>query len=156
MKSTVRIVLLISTLLVAACGDEDNAEPPAELTEFNRTHYLALEWSVSTDDDIGPQYLYIEPLLLKDRIVTAGRKGILNVYDLEDGDELAEIKLDIALSGGIGGTEDTWLVGSRNGELIAVSADNNEILWRTAVPSEILARPVVYNRKTVLVRTADG
>jgi outer membrane protein assembly factor BamB len=150
------IALLVSILLLSACGDEDNAEPPAELTEFKRTHYLTLQWSASTDDSIGRQYLFIEPLLLKDRIVTAGRDGTLNVYDLEEGDELAEIELDIPLSGGVGGTEDIWLVGSQNGELIAVSASTEDILWRTAVPSEILARPVVYNRNTVLARTADG
>jgi len=150
------LILLISMLLVAACGDEDNVEPPAELTEFDRTHYLHLEWSASTSDSIAQQYLYIEPLLLEERIVTAGRNGTLNVYDLETGEELAEIELDVALSGGVGGTEDIWLVGSQNGELIAVDANANDILWRTAVPSEILARPVVYSRKVVLVRTADG
>jgi outer membrane protein assembly factor BamB len=60
------------------------------------------------------------------------------------------------LSGGIGGTEDIWLVGSQNGELIAVNGQSGDILWRTIVPSEILARPIVYNRKVVIVRTADG
>ena len=149
-------LLLISAVLVSACGDDDNTEPPAELTEFERTHFLNLQWSVSTDDNIEQQYLFIEPLLLKDRIVTAGRNGTLNVYELDDGDELAKIKLAIPLSGGVGGTEDIWLVGSRNGELIAVSSSSADILWRSRVPSEILARPVVYNRNIVLVRTADG
>jgi outer membrane protein assembly factor BamB len=149
-------LLLMSAALVAACGDDDNTEPPAELTEFERTHYLNLQWSASTDDSIEQQYLFIEPLVLQDRIVTAGRNGTLNVYRLDDGKELDEIKLRIPLSGGVGGTEDTWLVGSRNGELIAVAGSSGDILWRTRVPSEILARPVVYNRNIVLVRTADG
>lgn len=149
-------VLLIGVVLITACGDDDNAEPPAELVEFKASHFLSLEWSASTDDSIEQQYLFIEPLLLRDRIVTAGGKGTLNVYDLEDGDELAEIELDTPLSGGVGGNEDLWLVGSRNGELIAVSSKSNDIVWRTPVPSEILARPVVYNNNTVLVRTADG
>lgn len=156
MKLSRYLLLLISVVLITGCGDDDNAEPPAELTEFKQTHYLAEQWSVSTDDNIEQQYLLIEPLLLKDRIVTAGRNGTLNVYNLEDGDELAEIELDIALSGGVGGNENLWLVGSRNGELIAISAKNNAILWRTQVPSEILARPVIYNNSIVLVRTADG
>ncbi|MGD8934530.1 MAG: outer membrane protein assembly factor BamB [Gammaproteobacteria bacterium] len=156
MKLASYFLLLISIVLLAACGDEDNTEPPAELVEFERTHFLKREWSASTDDSIGQQYLFIEPLLLKERIVTAGRDGTLNVYRLEDGDELAEIELEIPLSGGVGGTEDIWLVGTRNGELIGVSGNSNEILWRTPVPSEILARPVVYNKNTVLVRTADG
>ena len=156
MKLSRYFLLLFSVVLITACGDDDNTEPPAELTEFKQTHYLALQWSVSTDDSIEQQYLFIEPLLLKDRIVTAGRNGTLNAYELKDGDELAEIELDIPLSGGVGGNEDVWLVGSRNGELIAVSADSNDILWRTRVPSEILARPVVYNKSIVLVRTVDG
>jgi outer membrane protein assembly factor BamB len=156
MKLSRYFLLLFSVVLITACGDDDNTEPPAELTEFKQTHYLALKWSVSTDDSIEQQYLFIEPLLLKDRIVTAGRNGTLNAYELEDGDELAEIELDIPLSGGVGGSEDVWLVGSRNGELIAVSANSEDILWRTRVPSEILARPVVYNKNIVLVRTADG
>ena len=149
-------LLLISAVLITACGDDDNTEPPAELTPFENTHYLNLQWSTGTDDSIDAQYLFIEPLLLRDRIVTAGREGTLNVYRLEDGKELAEIKLRIPLSGGVGGTEDIWLVGSRNGELIAVDSSSEDILWRTRVPSEILAPPRVYNRKIVLVRTADG
>jgi len=156
MKLARYFLLLASIALLAACGDEDNTEPPAELVEFDRTHYLHREWSVSTDDEIGQQFLFIEPLQLKERIVTAGRNGTLNAYRLEDGDELAEIELEIPLSGGVGGTEDVWLVGSQNGELIAVSGSSNEVLWRTPVPSEILARPVVYGKNTVLVRTADG
>ena len=155
MKLARYCLLLIGSVLVAACGDDDNTEPPAELTPFEQTHYLNLQWSASTDDSIEQQYLLIEPLLLRDRIVTAGRDGTLNVYALEDGKELAEIKLGIPLSGGVGGTEDVWLVGSRNGELIAVSS-SEDILWRTRVPSEILARPVVYGGKVVIVRTADG
>lgn len=156
MKLARYFLLLASIALLAACGDEDNTEPPAELVEFDRTHYLHREWSVSTDDEIGQQFLFIEPLQLKERIVTAGRNGTLNAYRLEDGDELAEIELEIPLSGGVGGTEDVWLVGSQNGELIAVSGSSHEVLWRTPVPSEILARPVVYGKNTVLVRTADG
>jgi outer membrane protein assembly factor BamB len=156
MKLASYILLLTGMVLLAACGDEDNTEPPAELVEFENTHFLKREWSASTDDSIGQQFLFIEPLLLKERIVTAGRDGTLNVYRLEDGDELAEIELGVPLSGGVGGTENVWLVGSQNGELIAVSGSSNEILWRTPVPSEILARPVVYNKNTILVRTADG
>jgi len=156
MKLARYFLLLASIALLAACGDEDNTEPPAELVEFDRTHYLHREWSVSTDDEIGQQFLFIEPLQLKERIVTAGRNGTLNAYRLEDGDELAEIELEIPLSGGVGGTEDVWLVGSQNGELIAVSGSSHEVLWRTPVPSEILARPVVYGKSTVLARTADG
>ncbi len=149
-------LLLAGIALVSACGDDDNTEPPAELTEFKATHFLNLQWSVGTDDSIEQQYLFIEPLLLKERVVTAGRSGTLNVYRLDDGKELARFKLRIPLSGGVGGTEDTWLVGSRNGELIAVDGSSGDIRWRTRVPSEILARPVVYNRNVVLVRTADG
>lgn len=147
--------LLFSVLLITSCGDDDNSEPPAELTDFKETRHFNKQWSTSTDDSIDQQYLFIEPLLLKDRIVTAGRNGIFNVYKLDNGEKLAKIELDVILSGGIGGNENIWLVGTRNGELIAVSGKDHSILWRTRVPSEILARPIVY-KSMAIVRTSDG
>ena len=148
-------ILLFGVFLISSCGDDDNAEPPAELVKFEPTKFLNYQWGNSTDDAIGQKYLLIEPLLLKEKIVTAGKQGVLNVYSLDKGKELAEIELDEALSGGVGGNENIWLVGTRNGELVAVNGKDHSILWRTRMPSEILARPIIY-RNMAIVRTSDG
>jgi outer membrane protein assembly factor BamB len=149
------IVLLCLIALLSACGDEDNSEPPALLTNFTRTAYLDQQWSAISGDEIGQQFLFIQPLLLDDRILVAGRDGVLTMFDTEHGHELAEIDLDEALSGGIGGNSSKALVTTRDGSVVCIDLGDKKVIWKTRVPSEVLSRPVLYNN-IVLVRTGDG
>lgn len=155
MKIIGSIVLLGFITLLSACGDEDNSEPPALLTNFTRTSWLDQQWSAQTGDEVGQQFLFIEPLLLENRILTAGRDGLLTIFDTETGRELAEIDLDEGLSGGIGGDDKQALLTTRDGQVVSIDLGDNTVNWKTRVPSEVLSRPVLYN-DTVLVRTADG
>jgi len=142
-------------LVLSACGDEDNSEPPAELTRFQASARLELLWSSYADEGVGQQFLSLEPLFLSDKIITAGRDGDVSVVNKADGDILNEIDLGAVLSAGVGGNSDVWLFATREGELIAVDAVTAEISWKVNVPSEILSRPVLY-KNNVLVRTVDG
>jgi outer membrane protein assembly factor BamB len=147
------IVFLAATLV--ACGDEDNSEPPAELTSFTPSAKIRSVWSTKLSEGIKQQFLFIQPLLLDDKIITASRNGLISVVDLQDGSVIDEIDLDRTLSGGVGGNKDIWLIAARNGELIAIDGRTHEPLWIEAVPSEVLARPVVYGGSGY-VRTVDG
>ena len=155
MKIIGSIFLLCFIALLSACGDEDNAEPPALLTSFTHTAYLDQQWSANTGDQIGQQFLLIEPLLLDDRILVAGRSGLLTVFDTRNGDELAEVDIGERLSGGIGGNSSKALLTTRDGIVVCIDLGDNSIRWKTRVPSEALSRPELYNN-IVLVRTADG
>jgi outer membrane protein assembly factor BamB len=155
MKTFGSIVLLCLIALLSACGDEDNSEPPALLTNFTRTAYLDQQWSVITGDEIGQQFLFIEPLLLDDRILVAGRDGLLTIFNISNGHENAELDLDESLSGGIGGNNSKALVTTRDGSVVCIDLDDMKVSWKTRVPSEVLSRPVLYDN-IVLVRTADG
>lgn len=149
-------LLLCGFLLLTACGgSEDNSEPPALLTEFEPAKNLQEQWSLRTHGAIEQQFLFIEPLLLKDKIVTAGRDGVITVVDLHDGLQIHEIDLDTTLSAGIGGDDTLWLVASSDGELIAIDALTGLIKWKVNAPSEILSLPVMA-AETILVRTVDG
>ena len=148
-------ILLALSVLLSACGDDDNTEPPAELVNFEPTAQLELVWSSYVNEGIAQQFLFIEPLLLKARIVTAGRDGTVSVVGKRDGEILAEIDLDTTLSGGIGGNEKAWLFATMDGKIIAVDAEKNTVSWKVKVPSEVLSRPVVYG-DAVFVRTVDG
>ena len=47
------------------------------------------------------------------------------------------------------------MVATRDAHVIAIDAQKRRELWRTRVPSEVLARPVIYE-DTVVIRTVDG
>ncbi len=148
------LLILIATLLVA-CGDEDNSEPPAELTDFEHSAKISWLWSTQLSESIKQQFLFIQPLLLDNKIITASRDGLISVVSLKDGLIMDEIELDRTLSGGVGGNADIWLVTSSNGELIAINGRTHEVIWIENMPSEVLARPVVRDG-AAYVRSVDG
>lgn len=149
------LAFFISVLVVGCGGSDDNSEPPALLTEFEETKKLNEQWSLRTHSAIDQQFLFIEPLLLKDKIITAGRDGVVSVIDVNEGQHIKDINLDVTLSGGVGGDDDLWFVTTRDGELIAIDVVTSSIKWRVEVPSEALSRPVVA-KNSILIRTVDG
>ena len=149
-------LLVLSFSVLTACGgDDDNAEPPALLTEFEPAKILNEQWSLRTHGAIEQQFLFIEPLLLKDKVITAGRDGIVTVVDIYDGQQLQEIDLNVTLSSGVGGDDSLWLLTTKQGELIALDALTGQVKWKVNVPSEVLSRPVVA-LSSILLRTVDG
>lgn len=149
-------LLVLSFSILTACGgDDDNAEPPALLTEFEPAKILNEQWSLRTHGAIEQQFLFIEPLLLKDKVITAGRDGLVTVVDIYDGQQLQEIDLSVTLSSGVGGDDSLWLLTTKQGELIALDALTGQVKWKVNVPSEVLSRPVV-TVGSILLRTVDG
>lgn len=148
-------LFIVIAFLLVACGDDDNAEPPADLIDFEASVNIESIWSTKTGEGIKQQFLFIEPLLLRDKVVTAARDGHVSVVDLKDGSIIAEIELEITLSGGVGGNEDIWLFATKNGEIVAIDGATHEIIWKENVPSEVLARPVIL-KDAIFVRTEDG
>jgi outer membrane protein assembly factor BamB len=148
------LLFFFATILVA-CGDEDNSEPPAELTQFTPSAKIRSAWSTKLSQGIKQQFLFIQPLLLDDKIITASRDGLVSVVDLQDGSIIDEIELGRTLSGGVGGNDDVWLVATRNGEIVAIDGQTHEVVWIETAPSEVLARPVVHE-DAAYVRTVDG
>ncbi len=159
MKSFQPFILALVALLLQACGSDDNAEPPAELVDFTPEAIIEEQWSASPNAGIAQQYLFLEPLLLDDKMVTAGREGRIAVIDINNGVIVSELELELALSAGVGGNADLWLVASRDGEVIAIDPATKTIKWKKTVPSEVLAAPVIAGSgagRAVIVRTVDG
>ena len=146
---------LLLALLVSACADDDNLDQPAEIVPFYSDYELEVTWLASTGKGVEEQYVFLQPLLLREIAVTVSRDGIINIISLKTGDFENEIDLDTSISAGIGGNEKIWLVASDDGYVIAIDREKQQQLWRSRVPSEVLARPEIY-RDMVIVRTIDG
>lgn len=149
------LLLIFAVLFISACADDDNLDQPAELVPFYTKHYLDVNWHASTGAGAEEQYVFLQPLILDKIAVTVSRDGVVNIISLLTGDFEEEIELDSIISAGIGGNEKIWLMASRDAHVIAIDAVKRRELWRTRVPSEVLARPVLY-KDSAVIRTVDG
>lgn len=140
---------------MAACADKDNLDLPTELTPFTTNQYLDVTWNASSGTGVEEQYLYLRPLILQDVAVTTSRDGVLNIISLATGRFEKEIDLDTVISAGVGGDENIWLVATRDANVIAVDAKTRTELWRSRVPSEVLATPIIHD-DAAIIRTIDG
>jgi len=152
------LFLLLATALTGGCslfGSKDNAEPPAELKNFDKRVELRQLWRRSTGDGTDGQSLRLVPAVAEDRIYVADRDGSVAAVELESGKQIWHIKTGLAISAGPGVGGGLVLVGSSEGQLVALDAQTGEQRWRADVPSEVLSVPKVYDG-IVVVQTVDG
>ena len=98
-KSLITLFFIVS--LQACSGAEDNSEPPSELVDFSTTAKIVELWSTSVGDGDEQQYLKLYPLMLKDRLVVASRNGDIVALNIETGEKIWQLDLEIILSGGV-------------------------------------------------------
>ena len=134
---------------------EEPAEPPAPLVELKPTLTIEALWSENVGSGGPKQHLKLVPVAVGDRIFTADRKGYLRAIDATTGKRIWEQDTDTVISGGLGAGDALVLVGTSDGEVLALSQERGEILWRSTVSSEVLASPQAAEG-TVVVRTLDG
>ena len=148
------ITILVVTAFITACGDTDNAEPPAELIDFEQTLNVNELWSVDAGSGIDQQYIKLFPLILDDRIVVTDRYGNVSAYDIKNGNKLWETELDVTVSGGVGGDETHLVITSRNGHVILLDA-KGKVIWKVDASSEVLM-PALIAAKLIIIRSVDG
>jgi len=146
--------MTILSVVLSSCAD-DNLKQPTELQPFDTTKYLERTWYASIGAGPDEQYVFLRPLKLGDKLVTASRDGVISVFRANSGDMLDQFELDTTLSAGVGGDKEVWLVASRDAHIIAIDARTLTERWRTRVPTEVLARPQLHQGKAI-VRTVDG
>ncbi|MCW9046536.1 MAG: outer membrane protein assembly factor BamB [Gammaproteobacteria bacterium] len=148
------ISVLLSAFLITACGDSDNSEPPAELTDFKQTQKVKELWSVDTGNGVNQLFVKLFPLLLDDRIIVSDRDGTVSAYNIKTGAQLWETELDTIISGGVGGNENNLVVTSRNG-LVFLLDSKGSLIWKVDASSEVLM-PAQIAGNLIIIRSVDG
>ncbi|MDD5229387.1 MAG: outer membrane protein assembly factor BamB [Methylococcales bacterium] len=168
-----RTLLLLTALSLTACttldtvkdsvsgisdyfsGGEDNADPPAVLTEYTAEVQIEKLWSSSTGVGANEQTVKLAPAIHNQKIITADREGLVQARHLITGDKVWEVETELRLSGGVGLGSETVILGSSNADVIALNSDTGDKLWTVKVSSEVLAIPTIA-KHVVIVRTTDG
>ena len=146
---------------------DEEVDPPAELIDFKPNLELVELWKLDTGSGTSDQYLKLAPIIARQKVYIADAEGSVITIDASNGKKLwtHEIKIgksgfwssgeQIKITGGPGYGENTILVGTNEGDVIAIDADDGNELWKSKVSSEILSTPQ-KQRDIVIVRTLDG
>lgn len=176
------VAVLLVALLLTGCaatekvtsyfkGGSDNAEPPNPLYDFRPLINIIDLWKKNNGVGTDEQYLKLAPVVVNQRVYVVDSAGSIGALDATNGKRLWQQKIsasesidgdggwfrggDIQITGGPGYGENTLMVGSMEGEVITLSAEDGSEQWRTRVSSEVLSAPQ-RAAGIVVVRTIDG
>ncbi len=165
MLGALRLLLLSLPLLLVGCGsmdplklleDEPNIDPPAELVDLNSSIKVRKIWSTSVGSGSSADRVKLVPYVRGGRVYVANREGEIKALDSGSGRVIWSVEKEgLEISGGPGAGEDLVLIGTSNGEVVALSDQDGSEKWRARVSSEVLSVPKV-GMGVVVVHTIDG
>lgn len=174
MKLSMRTVLVPALLALVLAGCSSNDEEELILPEIDNKVEPDYVWSSSVGDGIEHYDSNIKPAVLGDKVFVANRKGEVVAFNLESGDKLWSYDLrdgddaplfagashwwnerNAKLAGGVAVGFDKVLVGTEDGDVLALNPETGEKVWRVKVKGEVLAAPVA-GEGFILVNTGGG
>ncbi len=135
---------------------------PAELVKFDATAKVDKIWTANVGK--GEKRIGVRqgPVVADGRVYAAAIYGGVHAIDLQTGKKIwtyepAKVKKQpkLRLSGGPGVGDGLVVIGTLDGEVIALNAADGTEKWRAKVPGEVISAPAV-DQGMVFVRSNDG
>lgn len=155
MRTRLRLPLLaglVSVGLLSGCSlFSSSSSAPAPLPAPSGALAPKAAWSVSLGSSSGPGFV---PAIAGGSVWAAAADGTVVRVALESGQVTWRVKVDKALTAGVGSDGSLAVVATRDGELRALGADGAS-LWSATVGAEVVTAPAVADG-TVVVRASDN
>ncbi|MGH8559241.1 MAG: outer membrane protein assembly factor BamB [Methylococcales bacterium] len=135
--------------------EQDNAEPPNELTEYVAEIEPEVIWKEQIGVGNDGMFLALAPAVKGDKILIADHNGLVQARNLNQGELIWEIDIEKPISAGPGIGEHTVLLGTNDAEVVALNPDDGSILWTHPVSSEVLATPLA-SQNVAIIHSVDG
>ena len=124
-----KLVLLGFILMLTACSgkvpdwliSDDLVLPPAELIDFEAEFEPEVVWSKDVGAGAKNEYSELRALLQNGNLIAVDQNGEVNSYDGLTGQLNWQIELEVPVVAGPGGGEGLILVGTQEGEVIALN-----------------------------------
>ncbi|MBU1439042.1 MAG: outer membrane protein assembly factor BamB [Gammaproteobacteria bacterium] len=165
-------IAVLLLLALSACSSKDDDEPT--LPEITNKVEPKEVWSSSIGSGIKHYDAQLKPAIFDNKVFAASRDGEVAAFDLSSGSKLWSIDLrdgdNAPMFGGlshwwngrsakIGGAVtvgfDKVLIGTEDGEVLALNPQTGEKIWSVNIGGEVLASPVAAEG-LVLVSTGGG
>lgn len=158
-----RAFLLVLLALSTGCswlggwfGSSDNSLRPAELKTIVSPVNVSQLWETKVGSGTAGQFIRLTPTLADGRLYAASHDGTILALDALTGQRLWDVNSDLPISGGVGLSDSGLvLVGTDQGQVVALRQANGQEAWRATVSSEVLAPPRGA-KGIVVTRTGDG
>lgn len=154
MRVLISLLLILGLSGCSLFSDKDGTEP-MELVDFEPTADIDRLWKRSTGVGQGDGYTRLEPAFDSELLYVADYRGELSAINRETGKVQWDRDLDTVLAGGVGLGSGQLLVGTDEGEVLALDINDGSELWRTQLSSEIMSTPV-GDASVVAAHTLDG
>lgn len=145
--SLTRLALVGVCLALAACSGPSRPKP----TEIQGVQVLQ-DMRTSWTANVGKVDFPLVVSAREDRIALANSQGVVAVLDAATGKDIWRLKLDQAISAGVGSDGQQLAVVTRTNELVALR--DGKVQWRKSMPAQSFTAPLVAGAR-VFVLTAD-
>lgn len=147
--------LLALVLLLGACSSVPEASRPAPLPDVTKEVEVRAAWSRPIGAwEEAPQG-DLRPAVADGELYLIDGDSYLRAYNARTGSFRWQRRLGKDISGGITVANEMLLLGTRHGEVLALSRKDGAPIWRVQVSSEVLAPPTVSDG-VVVVRAGEG
>ena len=142
-----RFALAGVCLALAACSGTSRPKP-TEIQGVPVLQDVRTNWTAN----IGKVDFHLVVSARDDRIALANSQGVVAVLDASTGKDVWRLKLDQAISAGVGSDGQQLAVVTRNNELVTLQ--DGKVQWRKSLPAQSFTAPLVAGAR-VFVLTAD-
>jgi outer membrane protein assembly factor BamB len=142
-----RLSLAGACLALAACSGPSRPKP-IEIQGVTVLQDVRTSWTAQ----LGKVDFPLVVSAREDRIALANSQGVVAVLDATTGKDVWRLKLDQAISAGVGSDGQQLAVVTRNNELVTLQ--DGKLLWRKSLPAQSFTAPLVAGAR-VFVLTAD-
>lgn len=169
MKLQLKQALLLVAIALAGCSSKDELVlPPVQNSVAPK-----VVWDSSIGSGVEHYESRLSPIIVGDTVYAASREGLVAAFDLASGKRKWQFDLrkpaggsfwqgisdvwsgdNARISGGLSFGYDKLYFGTENGDVVALNAEG-ELVWRSEVPGEVLAKPAV-GEGLVVVATGAG
>jgi outer membrane protein assembly factor BamB len=143
---------------MTGCGwfAKDNTRVPTELGAIQQTLDVREVWRQFIGSSLGARYLKLYPMLVDERLFIINVEGGARALMREQGEILWEAQIEgVVISAGLDGNDEIMVLGTEDGDAIALSTEGGHELWRRRLSSEVVAVSQA-DLGVIAVRTNDS
>lgn len=155
-----RGLIAAAAISLAGCsvfGDDEITYK--ELQPFTPSANASVSWSASAGNGVGEFFSRLNPVVVDNLVVVADREGKLMAFDRETQKRVwqKDLQTDYAvkgegwfagheslrISGGLSAYQGRIALGTENGDVFVLNANDGSLLWHAQVNAEVIADPAM-------------